>query len=334
MKRRARGQAVVELAVGLAAFTGLLFLGIHFAEVSFLSLKVQEAANYGLWHTSARRIHNFANPNNPYAGAAQLFASAGVEPTQRYQDFDGIDGTNGGQVRLVTTQASQIRVWCGPANGAINFSIRRAASVTPLESPFYNAQFQRVTQYYNGGFGGVACNAGAVAAAINMPDRTLFAQEGIIANSFNLRPMCGAGVGTCQGAYQMLVGDWALEGPRGSPLNSDAPHQLSGDSNRPYRQMVQQLYMDAMNRVPGQYAQAATEFARYMGGGAPPYDPRTFYMSYKSRDFAPTGNIEHRDVFRQDWFDDHSWNTGGTYKGIYRRRCFLGQSAPGIAGCG
>ncbi len=71
-----RGQATVELALGLLLLVPVVMLGWAFAESGFLSMKVTEAADSALWDSSADR--------RPLA-----LAEAREGAQARYRDFDG-----------------------------------------------------------------------------------------------------------------------------------------------------------------------------------------------------------------------------------------------------
>ena len=83
---RGRGQSTVEMALGLMVFVTVLVFGMHFAEVGFLSIKVQEASAGALWDTTARRMHTLPKDFAPLQTAMD---QAGAQAQQRYQDFDG-----------------------------------------------------------------------------------------------------------------------------------------------------------------------------------------------------------------------------------------------------
>src|SRR5207249_4993558 len=60
-RRRARlvaGQAAAEAAIGMLVFVTVLMFGLHFAEVGYLTVKIQEAANGALWDTTAKKMHD------------------------------------------------------------------------------------------------------------------------------------------------------------------------------------------------------------------------------------------------------------------------------------
>ena len=58
------GQATVELALGLLVFVTVLLFGIHFAEVGWLSLKVQEAGAWAMWEAAGANMR-WPGPSPP-----------------------------------------------------------------------------------------------------------------------------------------------------------------------------------------------------------------------------------------------------------------------------
>ena len=53
----ARGQGTVEIALGSLLVVTVLMFGIHFGEVLFMSIKVQEAANSAQWDATSMKLH-------------------------------------------------------------------------------------------------------------------------------------------------------------------------------------------------------------------------------------------------------------------------------------
>jgi hypothetical protein len=142
--------------------------------------------------------------------------------------------------------------------------------------------------------------------------------------------LCGAGrpVGqSCQGGYAVLLGDWALDGVRGSPITKDSvlPESAAvapGSGNQPYRQMVHTLFVDSGQRYSadalGQGASgifAARLSARVNGPGyAEGHRDRKFYMSYAGSEHNYGDQLEWRyrpPGTRECWTTCH-FNTAGT----------------------
>src|SRR2546423_7663414 len=97
---RARGQAAVETVLGALVFITILIVGIHFAEVGFMALRVQEAAVSPLWDSTAFRVHKMDNGADPamvadYAALPGLPTAVGSDAAARYADWDGRTSTPG-----------------------------------------------------------------------------------------------------------------------------------------------------------------------------------------------------------------------------------------------
>ncbi|RKG60985.1 pilus assembly protein [Corallococcus sp. AB011P] len=115
--RSRRGQALVETALGSLVFVTVLMFGIYFAEVSALTLKVQEAANFALWEATGHVMHN---PQNGVFQRSNAEALASAEAAGRYQDFDGRAGRTSGAMtfQLALARATRIQVDCEPTRPA------------------------------------------------------------------------------------------------------------------------------------------------------------------------------------------------------------------------
>ncbi|MBL8955277.1 MAG: hypothetical protein JNK82_31175 [Myxococcaceae bacterium] len=110
-----RGQATVELALGLTLLVPVLLLGWAFYESGQTSLKVAEAADSALWDSTSDRRPGF--------GDAYAASAAG-----RYADFDGRSRTSGSrQVRGARSTSDRLDVQC------------TATSVAITQPPFYDA---------------------------------------------------------------------------------------------------------------------------------------------------------------------------------------------------
>src|SRR5581483_3812760 len=111
----ARGQATVELAIGATAWVTIVLLGLWLSEVSFLSVKVQEASSAAVWDATGRKVDDFGVPNNAQADSDYNAAIGGVTAsmTQRYADFDGLDSARTVTRRLLA-EGRVTDVTCAP----------------------------------------------------------------------------------------------------------------------------------------------------------------------------------------------------------------------------
>ena len=229
-----RGQAMVEMAVGLIVFITTLLFAIHFAEVGFLSVKVTEAAHSALLDATGHKLHEWPRDSGPSAQAA---ARAGQEAAARYQDFDSRTVSNGGgTVTLAYTQATNMQVQCGSGG------------------PRYNPHPVFTSVAYSDG-GGISCTAQADLSSIRIPQRFLQDSATGTGSGFfreahaTLIPLrvCGIGRawggGNCTGRLTSMLDDWGLTGPDESglcPIIPDIP--LPCPTNVPYWNMAASVY--------------------------------------------------------------------------------------------
>jgi hypothetical protein len=191
-----RGQATVEMALGLLVFITVVAFGIHFAEVTFLSMKVTEAAGSAFYDTTAGHMHSVMF--NYDTGSARR--NAELSATTRYAGWDGRQAAAAGPpgVQDVFTVARNMQVRC-PSGGAPIF---------PALPP--------ATAMYWGNWGGENCSATADMAAINFPERFMD-QGGGFFTVQNYNPpslhICAAGRalgGDCTGGFSSMLDDWGL----------------------------------------------------------------------------------------------------------------------------
>ncbi|WP_342378073.1 pilus assembly protein [Myxococcus stipitatus] len=204
--RRARGQALLEAAIGATLFVTIIVFGIHLAEVGFLSLKVQEAAVSALWDGTHGEMH-FIPASYSQAGGSMRSAAANAQA--RYSDFKGLSSAPGaGRITQVFTQGTGMQVSCG-----MDVGVGWAGAV--LTRPVYRDN------------GGTACGAQATLSAWRFPSSFLDdGSEGALykkkhlEDSISTMQVCAVGRpvgGTCTGRFAMLVDDWGLAGERESP---------------------------------------------------------------------------------------------------------------------
>ncbi|WP_223639562.1 TadE/TadG family type IV pilus assembly protein [Corallococcus sp. EGB] len=198
--RQARGQSIVEAALGVTLFVTILVFGIHFAEVGFLSLKVQEAAVSALWNGTHGRMHSLLTSD--FGPARDSMVRGGEDAQARYADFNGLSSVNHGDtITQVFTRGSDLRVSCG-GNGDLGWN---GPVLTRL---VYRDQ------------GGASCTSQANLSSWNIPTRFLdqssetglYNEQHQDAVHANIQ-VCGIGRavgGTCRGRFSMLVDDWGL----------------------------------------------------------------------------------------------------------------------------
>ncbi|MBZ4395399.1 MULTISPECIES: pilus assembly protein [unclassified Myxococcus] len=199
--RVARGQALLEAAIGVTLFVTIVAFGIHFAEVGFLSLKVQEAAVSALWDGTHGQMHHIPVT---YTQAGSSMRDAAASAQERYADFKGLSSTpGGGRVTMAFTRGTGMQVSCGMDAGV----------------GWAGAIATRLVYRDNGG---TACGASATLSAWRFPrsfldgpdDGALYQKQNLDDSLANLQ-VCAVGRavgGACQGRFSMLVDDWGLAG--------------------------------------------------------------------------------------------------------------------------
>jgi hypothetical protein len=266
--RRVRGQAAVELALGMIVLTTILLFGIHFGEMGYLGAKIHEASAAALWDSTAYETHNVTVWYNsqPNAVAAVTETATGKSATSRYTDFDGRSSHNGSAPRLAMVQASPIALNC----------IKDGAYGLPAPSPFAEP-------------GGISCSAQADLAVVNIATSVLDRSNGFFGEDQVRRrayTLCSTGrfKGGC-GRIKMLLGDDALHDgsdPRekgecsltnsGGATCSDNPHfytaaKMVFDSTRPYTGIPERWASGIIPNVPW----TVTGFYMSFRGDTSPY---------------------------------------------------------------
>jgi hypothetical protein len=199
--RPARGQAMVETAIGVTVMVAIIAFGIYLGEVGFLSLKVQESAISALWDGTAGKMHIIPIS---YSEAGDSMDDAADNAEARYADFNGMSTVSAGSnITQVFTQGGNLSVDCDMGNG-----------------PDFRSSFPLLTLIYRDSEGTV-CTSGADLTAIRFPRSFLDSGSGALYQKQNLENsgaflrVCAAGRavgGACRGGYSMLVDDWGLAG--------------------------------------------------------------------------------------------------------------------------
>ncbi|WP_164011568.1 TadE/TadG family type IV pilus assembly protein [Pyxidicoccus trucidator] len=197
-RRKSRGAALVETALGATLMVTVIAFGIHFAEVGYLSLKVQEAAISALWHGTHGTMHRTATD---YSKADDTMRAAGADAQRRYADFNGLSSVNNPPgITQVFTRGRDMQVNCDVGgdpdwDGALLTQlIYRDRGAAHCESQATLDLFRFPTSFLDQGGG------------------ALYKQEHADDRFGNLR-VCGMGrpvAGACNGRISMLVDDWGL----------------------------------------------------------------------------------------------------------------------------
>jgi hypothetical protein len=305
------GQAMVEMALGLLLFVTVLIFGIHFAEVGYLSLKVQEAATSAVWDTTSAKMHELPAMFNHVDNA---ISKAGQHASDRYEDFDGRTSRHGRpKIVQVFTSADGLSVTCD-AEKQIGFK--------PSSS----------TKSVYEDTGGMTCTAEAELAPLNIPKHFVDSGQGAIFDVPHY--MMGAikvcaigrphqGNHKCRGAYGILLDDWGLAGA----AESGECELLEEGScaNKPYYQSTELVYGKHV-AVDGSAEKLAKEVV-----GESPIAAGKFWMSFRGMDSEFEENENGGDDDPNDWVTTPGARspTDG-YKSSYQNRgnCFLGAQCP------
>lgn len=340
-----KGQATLELALGMIVFVTVLLFGIHFAEVGYLSLKVHEAAVAPIWDSTALRVHKMqASETQPgdFTSFASIPAQVAGDASTRYVDFDGRRSTPGTRTSVdqVFTRIDNLRVRCQEET-RVEFDLPRGPrplmhapqagdfSDVPPQDPGPGTQSVLDGVYENKG--GISCTAEAHLETLpTLTARFLEGSNGFFTQSHGKRlnmTACAIGRahgGKCEGTYGILLGDWAFADTEVSghcPLQPEKPDVPCAD-NAAYYDAARKVF-DNDNRSAGD---DSSKFAQFFVGYSP-IQERGFFMSYRGEEdgyienSTPTG--EAMDMLHRPR------NTGGVeYKPTALRRdsntCFLG----------
>ncbi|HEX5753173.1 MAG TPA: pilus assembly protein [Archangium sp.] len=307
-----RGQGTTELALGLLLFVTILIFGIHFAEVGYLSLKVQEAATSALWDTTSAEMHTLPNDFKPLTDLIND-DTPGKLATERYQDFDGRTSKTGRpRVVQLFTSAEGLEVTCRAAGG-ISFAPSRSTSGVYKD------------------VGGMSCTAQAELSPVKkftrrFLDRGRGAFFDVPHYTMGAIPVCGLGRvrgGECAGGFGILLDDWGLasaEESRECRVLDDA-----GCDNQAYYRSARKVYAA---HLPGMGA--SQRLARSIVGQAP-IDPGKFWMSFRGMDSGFQEKENGGDQDPNDWkTTPGAGSRSPEYNSSYSKRqnCFLGTCPP------
>ena len=274
--RAARGQALVEAALGTMVFVTILVFGIYFAEVGALTLKVQEAANFALWNATGRVLHD---PEANVWGRASVVGAAERAARQRYSDFDGRErmGGTGVAVQQAIARAQPIQVRC---EGAVPAGM----ALTPGEAgPMLAAAMNVQSQ-------GLSCQASSRMRAARvgtfLEGRRGFFQESQrrAAAAFTVCAAGRASDGTCTGRFSILLDDWGLSG-----VAEGRVCPLSIDSGRVCTNADYYLWTERVYRANGGGGGAGSALAGLAGSTAVNEDQ--FFMSFRGEEDNYEENI-------------------------------------------
>ena len=206
-----RGQAMVEMSLGLLVFVTVLVFGIHFAEVSYLSIRVQQAAAYAVYDTTGQRTHEKGNKR--FNLSATIPGLTSSEARKHWGDFEANTGGDwaSSKVSHVFTQFDDLYsgITCR-REPSIKYSTDAPGLGVLAPNPFSAGNDT----------GGVKCTASATVSL------TPFFPQHFVDGKWSFRSanydgastsykICAtprASNGNC-GDFGILVGDFSLQGP-------------------------------------------------------------------------------------------------------------------------
>jgi hypothetical protein len=285
-RRKSRGAALVETALGATLMVTVIVFGIHFAEVGYLSLKVQEAAISALWNGTHRQMHVTAAD---YSKADASMRAAGRDAQRRYGDFNGLSSVNSPPgVTQVFTTGSDMKVECDVGG-----------------KPGWGGAL--LTRHIYRDRGAAHCKAEATLSLFRFPKSFLDQGEGALYQKRhaderfgNLR-VCSVGrpvAGKCNGRISMLVDDWGLAS--GSGLSETLTCQMPAgqgpyNMNPPLFAPIPCLNLPFYTAVLGTYAPTALAIPalsdmmpRGVLQASAPIRSRYFFMSAPGEELGMT----------------------------------------------
>ncbi|NMO16939.1 hypothetical protein HPC49_24840 [Pyxidicoccus fallax] len=272
---------MVELVLGLMVFVTVLMFGLHFAELSHLSLKAHEALAAAAWDATAYRVERpGVDGVDEWAwyDSGRIAAPEVTDTTnERYGDWDGRQSARRATgPRQLYTQANPLTAQCirntDPSNG---FRVSETANTPRYGEP-----------------GALSCVAQGGVTTINIPARFLedansgFFSRGHLARSnFTL---CGLGRpaadGTCRGSLNILLGDHGLTSGDGEEqecalLSDDIPGVRC--ANRAFYSLAHEAWDRSMG-----WTGAPERWADRVTGSSPGGRVTGFYLSFRGEDSA------------------------------------------------
>ncbi|MBN1205677.1 MAG: pilus assembly protein [Myxococcaceae bacterium] len=316
--RRARGQAMVELALGTIVLVTVLMFAIHFAEIGYISVKVTEAAHSALLEAPGHKLHEWPDDDDPATGAV---AQAGTDAQQRYIDFDSTSRTGNTTLTQLFTEASAMSVSCNIGGGP-------DWDPSPITSLAYSDN------------GGMRCRAEAQMRGIRLPTEFLedanqgfFKKKHYEMTPFRVCAFGRANGGACTGELTSVLDDWGLSGTAESMPCLMVPNApLVPCANAPFWLSAASVHLLTGLAMGWQ----GTSMALGTVGAMPlpmfPGSENVFWMSAAGEETAflqPLGN----EIGYTLWPTSPALPTGivsafYTYAYTQREGCFLGQECP------
>lgn len=329
MKRNARGQGLTELVLGLLIFVTVLIAGIHFGELSFLSLKAHEASASAAWDATSYRAEQLGpygvDPNAWYDASKYAVANANSKGAARYENWDGRSGSLG--------KAPPVGLYTRPDDMVTNC---QNVTGSPLD---FRTQDTQVTPGFESP-GIVSCTSKGVVNTVNIPrgfldkaDNGYFKAPHLKTTPLTLCGMGRAQGGQCLGAVQLVLGDHGLTSGNGENAecgrySRDDGVMASACANLPFYRLAHENWDRSYGWTP-----LPDQWTKKVTGSYPKGKVTGFYMSFRGEesgfgeidtrlwqstpmDFAPGGT--YRTGYNQMYARDSGDKLGFLYAGRYR----------------
>lgn len=309
-----RGQATVELMLGLLVFVTALMFGLHFAELAHLSLKAHEATAAAVWDATAYRVErpgvDGVDPEAWYDSGRIAAARAEAATNARYGDWDGRQSVarDSGPSQLYT-RANALTTEClRSASRRNGFLVSATANAPRYGEP-----------------GALSCVTQGGVSTVNLPARFLqdaneglFSAEHLTRSAFTL---CGVGRPVsgdhCRGSLNILLGDHGLTSGAGEELEcavlaDDVPGQRC--ANRAFYGLAH----DAWDRSRG-WTGVSERWAERVTGSSPRGRVTGFYLSFRGEESRTFGEAHER-IWQTQPMDYNLVRSPskGTVRGTYR----------------
>ncbi len=312
MSRRptARGQAITEATLAILVFITVLVAGIHFAEVTVTQMKVTEAAQAGVWDSTAGEMHAMPRLGGTFNTVNGNVANAGNQARMRYADFEGRQFSTG--------SAAPKGLFSSAVPGSMNIQCRVGVGLDQAASNLLLRPYELLVYDDNDGMrcsGEARINPfGVMRVAAGLNDMNFFAKSAGAAKASQTGSVnytggyrtCAVGrfgSGGCRGNFDMLIDDWGLASGSALGGSEDStctvlPYGLPcAGFNMPFWTSANLMYQ-LSSLIWGTQNNADRRLVQLVGNppvwawpGIPylPGNPTSFYLSFMGED---TGFIQ------------------------------------------
>ena len=293
---RRRGQASVELALGLVVFITILSFGIHFAETSYLAMRVAGAAESAVFRATGQRAHEKGSDFTRASTVAGLTTS---DNAKHWDDFQPTVGEGAGTISHALTKIEK------SANNVV-----RCTNEGSLKSSLLSI----APTAYDGSRGGLKCSGEAQVSILPVFPKSFLDNNWALKTANYTGPtsfrVCAAArskrSGPC-GQFGILLGDYSLQGAGSGESRSN---DLFNGGNTSFKALVDNSFFYGGLSISPMCSISATMLGSLKL--VPQFGPCSSQLSFKG----------HEAGFHQS-MGGHNvrgpWNTAG-YKGQLRAK--------------